>query len=536
MESNSAQPPLPPRFDDASFTYARAIRTLAAARPSAPALTFGTTTVSFDDLDRRSDAAATALRSVGVRPGDRVAVLSKNHPVFYELAFACSKVGAVLVGLNWRLAPAEITAIVADAAPAVMIVAEEQSELLTSEARSTGSINHIVSLEQDYETWLAQALPVDGDGAGPEFDGSPDDVVLLLYTSGTTGVPKGVELTNRNVGHTKLLATEVWGFTGDKVNLVGMPMFHIGGIGYGMGAMLVGGHTVLIRDLEPRTIISAVTTHRVTHAFFVPAVIQTILLAPGVEEADFTSLEVLVYGAAPIGDAVLRRAIGVLGCSFMQNYGMTETAGSFVALRPEDHRLDDAAGAALLRSCGRAVPWVEVAIVDPTTRQPVEVGSVGEIWTRSPMNMRGYRGKPDETAATVTADGWLRTGDAAFADAEGYLFLFDRFKDMIVSGAENIYPAEIENVLYDHPSIAEVAVIGVPSERWGETPKAIVVVRPGHQLDAATVIEFARTRIARYKCPTSVDFIEVLPRNASGKVLKKDLRVAYWQGHDRKIS
>jgi acyl-CoA synthetase (AMP-forming)/AMP-acid ligase II len=518
-------------FEDSSFTYASTIRTLAATRPDAAALTFGATTLTFADLDHRSSRAASALVAAGVAPGDRVAVLSKNHPAFFELAFACSKAGAILVGLNWRLAPTEITAIVGDAKPTVIIVADEQSSLLTDEARATGGISRIISLDTEYEVWLAASPDVD-----PAVVVAPDDAVLLLYTSGTTGVPKGVELTNSNTAYTKLLATDVWGFTADKVNLAGMPMFHIGGIGYGMGAMLVGGHTVLLRDLDPAAIITAISTHRVTHAFFVPAVIQTILSAQGIEEADLTSLELLVYGASPIGDAVLRRAIELMGCSFMQNYGMTETAGSIVALRPEDHRPDDPDGAALLRSCGRAVPWVEVAIVDPTTRQPVAPGSVGEIWTRSPMNMRAYRGKPEETANTITEDGWLRTGDAAFADEAGYLYLFDRFKDMIVSGAENIYPAEIENVLYDHPAIAEVAVIGVPSERWGETPKAIVVVREGHVLDAESVIEFARTRLARYKCPSSVDFVEVLPRNASGKVLKKDLRVPFWVDHERKIS
>jgi acyl-CoA synthetase (AMP-forming)/AMP-acid ligase II len=328
----------------------------------------------------------------------------------------------------------------------------------------------------------------------------------------------------------------VWKCTNTSVNLVGMPMFHIGGIGYGMGTLLVGGHTVLLRDLDPATIVAAIETHSVTHAFFVPAVIQTILDAPGVESSNLKSLQLLVYGAAPIGDAVLRRAIHVFGCGFMQNYGMTETAGSVVALMPRDHRPDDPNAIGLLRSCGRPVPWVELGIFDPATGAQVPVGSVGEIWVKSAMNMRGYRGKPEETAATINSEGWLRTGDAAYEDADGYVFLFDRFKDMIVSGAENIYPAEIENVLYDHPGIAEVAVIGVPSERWGETPKAMVVCRPGVVLDADEVIAFARTRLARYKCPSSVDFVSSLPRNASGKVLKKELRLPYWQGQDRGIS
>jgi acyl-CoA synthetase (AMP-forming)/AMP-acid ligase II len=513
------------------FSYAQVIASHAAESPEAPAITFGESTLTFADLDRRGSQLAKALLAAGVRHGDRVAVLSKNHPVFFELSVACSKIGAVLVGLNWRLAPSEIEAIVTDASPVVVIVADEQRTLL-----GDGTTCRVIGLETEYESWIGQAAEVST--VGPSITSS-DDVILLLYTSGTTGVPKGVELTHRNVSYTERLAREVWRFTADSVNLVGMPMFHIGGIGYGMGCVIVGGHTVLIRDSDPLTIIGAIVKHRVTHAFFVPAVIQTILAAPEVEAADLSSLELVVYGASPIGDAVLRRAISVLGCSFMQNYGMTETAGSVVALLPADHQPDDPARSALLRSCGRPVDWIELGLFDPSTGQQVPTGSVGEIWVRTKMVMRGYRNKPEETAKTVTSEGWLRTGDAAYADENGYVFLFDRYKDMIVSGAENIYPAEIENVLYDHPSIAEVAVIGVPSERWGETPRAIVVRRPGTEHEALTgeaVIEFARTRLARYKCPSSVDFVDVLPRNASGKVLKKELRAPFWVGHDRSIS
>ncbi len=471
------------------FSYAAVIRSHAAERPDAPAISFGNGTLTFGQLHHRSTLAANALLAAGVGRGSRVAVLSKNHPVFFELAFACSKIGAVLVGLNWRLAAAEIEAIVADADPSVVIVADEQRPLLGpgTIATLTAATAMVVSLETEYESWIGSASAAD-----PMVPTDPSDTILLLYTSGTTGVPKGVELTNHNVSFTGRLANEVWGFTEISVNLVGMPMFHIGGIGYGMGAVLVGGHTVLIRDNDAATIISSIQRHRVTHGFFVPAVIQTIISAPDVESADLSSLELVVYGAAPIGDAVLRRAISVLRCSFMQNYGMTETAGTVVALPSSDHNPDDPTRSALLRSCGRAVSWVELGLFDPSTGTQVPTGSVGEIWVRTEMSMKGYRNKPDETSRTITPEGWLRTGDAAYADAQGYVFLFDRFKDMIVSGAENIYPAEIENVLYDHPEIAEVAVIGVPSERWGETPRAIVVLRPGASLDADAVIEFAR--------------------------------------------
>ncbi len=515
-------------MDPSTFTYAEIVRQQAQRRPDAPILTFGDKTVSYAEMDRSSSRAANALLRAGVKRGDRVAILSKNHPVFYEMAFACSKVGAILAGLNWRLAAPEIEAIVGDAAPSIIIVAEEQRSLLTPKALA--AIDLVVGLDSEYQPWIDAEASTD-----PYCEATPDDSAFLLYTSGTTGVPKGAELTNANMFFTNNLSQE-WGFSESSVNLVGMPMFHVGGIGYGSSALVVGGHTVLLCDADPATIISSIERHRVTHAFFVPAVIQTIINFPGVENADLSSLELLCYGASPIGDAVLRKAIDVLGCGFAQAYGMTETAGTIVSLPPSDHQPDDPERAKLLRSCGKALPWVELALFDPSTQTQVPTGDVGEIWVRSAMNMKGYRNKPKETAATVTSDGWLRTGDAAYANAEGYIFLFDRFKDMIVSGAENIYPAEVENALYDHRAVAEVAVIGVPSERWGETPKAMVVLKPAMSASEEELIEFARTRLARYKCPSSVEFVEALPRNASGKVLKKDLRAPFWAGHDRHIS
>ena len=257
VSSSSSSTVGPADFDDATFTYASAIRTLAATSADAPALTSGTDTFTFGDLERRSSDAASAMVAAGVVPGDRVAVLSKNHAVFFELAFACSKAGAILVGLNWRLAPAEIAAIVADASPKVIVVADEQLPLLTAQARATAGISSILSLDTEYEPWIAS-----GTGVDPNVEVGPDDTVLLLYTSGTTGVPKGVELTNRNTAYTKLLATEVWGFSADKVNLAGMPMFHIGGIGYGMGALLIGdirscyGSSIRRRSLRPFPLIA----------------------------------------------------------------------------------------------------------------------------------------------------------------------------------------------------------------------------------------------------------------------------------------
>ncbi len=528
-------------------SVADVVRTQAGVRRDSPALTFEGATQTYAQLDQRSSQTANALLAAGVGRGERVAILAPNSPLYFELAFAVSKIGTALVGLNWRLAAAEIEVIVADAAPTVTIVDDAVRHLLTESARA--GAGRVLTIDE------FAGLVDAADTRDPQTEPDPDDVVFILYTSGTTGVPKGAQLTNHNMSHSAWISGAAYGFTAASTNLVAMPLFHVGGMGYGLSAFFHGGHTVLRRDADAAGLVADIARHGVTHAFFVPAVIQTILAVDGVEDADLSSLELLVYGAAPIGEAVLRRAIAVLGCDFLQAYGMTETAGTIVTLPSAAHD-PDGPRVDLLRSCGRPLPWIELRLVDPTSLvqgsatdpglvADVPTGEVGEIWTRSAQNTPGYRNKPEATAEAITADGWLRTGDAAYADAEGYLFLFDRFKDMIVSGGENVYPAEVENVLYDHPDIAEVAVIGVPDERWGETVKAVVVVRPqrcgdgptaGPDALAEALIDLCRSRLARYKCPTSFDFTDALPRNASGKVLKTTLRAPYWEGHDRRIS
>jgi long-chain acyl-CoA synthetase len=511
------------------FTVADMVRPHAAATPTAPALTFEGRTFSFAELDARSSQSAQALRSAGVGPGDRVALLTRNRAECYELMFACSKLGAILVGLNWRLAPVELQAIVADARPTVIVVGPTEQDLLNADARATAGVRRVVTLGEEFDAWRAAQPAID-----PAHPGAPDDVALLLYTSGTTGLPKGVMLTNRGMSFTPRLA-EAWGMSRGSVNLVAMPMFHIGGSGYGTSTLAVGGHTVLMREVNPAQVVELIARHRVTHTFLVPAVVQMLLQVPGVEQADLSSMELLMYGASPIGDVLLRRALQVLRCKFMQAYGMTETSGTVVVLEPADHD-PDGPRAGLLKSCGRPLPWVELRIVDPAGHADAGPGEVGEIWLRSEMVMKGYWNQPAATAEAIQPGGWLRTGDAAYRDAEGYLYLYDRFKDMIISGGENVYPAEVENVLHAHPAILEAAAIGVPHERWGETVKAIVVLRPGMQVGEQELIAFARERLARYKCPSSVEFAPSLPRNASGKLLKRELRKAYWKEQDRGIA
>lgn len=498
------------------------LRKHAAQTPYARCLAFEDELLTFHDLDLRSNALANALIDKGISAGDRVAILAQTGTVFYELVYACAKMGAIMTPLNWRLSPREIAGIMEDAAPKIIIVAKALAPLLV-EAKN---LPEHIGLESDYAVWRDAGSQVD-----PARPHATDDTTLLLYTSGTTGKPKGVMISHGNLSHVELMAREAWDFTAKSVNLVAMPLFHIGGIGYGMMALSQGGHTVLLQQPDPKAVIVAIGYHKVTHGFFVPTVIQRLVdyCESHADDADvaalrnFAHFQRILYGAAPIGEGLLRRAIASFDCGFSHAYGMTETAGTVISLPPRDHD-PDGTHADRLRSCGKPLPWVELALIDPATGHEVDTGEVGEIRVRSGMVMKGYWRKAEDTAAAITQDGWLCTGDAAYRDADGYIYIHDRYKDMIVSGAENIYPTELENVIADHPGVSEVAVIGVPDAKWGETPRAYVVPHGDPPPSEAEIIAFTRERLARYKCPSSVRIVADLPRNASGKILKRELR------------
>lgn len=470
--------------------------------------------ITFSELDCRSGRLAAALASQGVEPGDRVAILTGMSPISFELLFACSKLGAIMMPLNWRLSEREIADILEDGTPSLVLVSSEHQALF---GRS-GEAYPIINLDGDYAGWRDTHSCLT-----PERDVDPDAVILLLYTSGTTGLPKGVMITEHNLSFVEPTAREIWGFTQSSVNLVAMPLFHIGGIGYGMMAMSQGGLTVLVKDPGPVALLNAMDRWKVTHAFFVPTVIQRLTEQAESDGTAPRSLKMMIYGAAPIGASLLRRAMHIFGCGFSHAYGMTETSGTVISLPPDEHRTEGK-DAARLKSCGRPLPWVEMELREPGSGAATPVGEIGEIHIRSAAVMKGYWKKPEDTRAATSADGWLRTGDAAWQDENGFVYIHDRYKDMIVSGGENIYPAEIEKVLQGHSDIAEVAVVGVTHERWGETPRAYVVCRNGAKSTEADLIEFSRTQLARYKCPTSVVFVDCLPRTASGKILKPALR------------
>jgi long-chain acyl-CoA synthetase len=518
----------------AERSIANIVRRFAADIPDSIAIKFGNRRMTWRELDERSTRAAAGLQAAGVSGQQRVAFLAKNCLEYFEVSFGAAKLNAVVVAINWRLTPAEIAYTINDAGAQVLIVGPDFFDTVDALRERLTAPKRIVAIGEDsrwpsYETWLGAATARD-----PLSPVQDQDICSQLYTSGTTGLPKGVLTTNANLFTLLGRVQGSWRFDRSSVNLVCMPLFHIAGSAWALAGMDVGATSILVRDFNPEEILDLIEVEGVTNALFVPAMLGFMTRVAGAERRQFPVLRSIVYGASPITDETLLAAMRVFKCEFVQLYGMTETTGAITELSAADH---DPSGpkAYLLRSAGKPFPWVELRIVDPEGRD-CPTGQVGELWTRSAQNMKGYWNKPAETRATVTVDGWLRTGDAGYMDGDGYVFLTDRVKDMIVSGGENIYPAEIENVLAGHPAVAEVAVIGVPDDKWGETVKAVVVLKPSAQAAAADIIAFGKSRLAGYKCPTSVDFVAALPRNPSGKVLKKELRAPYWAGKTRRIN
>ena len=518
----------------------------AAQRPEAPALRADERTWTYRALHAEATKVARALQAEGVAPRQRVAILDRNVPEFFSFLFGASMCDAVTLAVNWRLAPPEMEYILNHAQARVLLIGAEFLGHLAQMKLET--VKTVVVLGEaggfpGYADWIAphsvSASPP-APASDPGLSADPDETCFQLYTSGTTGLPKGVELTHRNLLCALEIGVREWAIDPDSVVLAAMPLFHIAGSGLGLSAFLVGAELVLARELVPAQIFSSIEKHRVTNALFVPAVLQALTAAPGVEQVDFRSLRRIVYGASPISEEVLVRSMKIFGCGFSQVYGLTETSGAITLMPPEDHDPGGPRGH-LLRAAGK--PWgdVKLRIVDAETRRDLPDGEVGEVWCWSRQNMKGYWRNEEATRAVypegrdASGLGWFRTGDAGYLK-DGYLYIHDRVKDMIVSGGENVYPAEIENVLMGHPGVADVAVIGVPSEKWGETVKAIVVDVAGKAASDAELLAWCRDRLAGYKCPTSIDRIAALPRNPSGKLLKTVLREPYWQGRSRRVN
>jgi acyl-CoA synthetase (AMP-forming)/AMP-acid ligase II len=523
----------------AAESFCDIVREHARQQGDVVAFTYAGEDITFAELDAGADRVANGLLALGVQPGERIAFLGKNHPLYFEAFLGAARIGAVMTPVNWRLAPPEVAYILGNCEARVVFIGEGFTEPLAAARVEATRIEQVIGIDApdfagtDYRIWR------DGFPATPPAHRvRREDDALQLYTSGTTGKPKGAVMTHGSILSSRDAtqsgeAMRDWQepIPGD-VTLLAMPCFHISGTGTGLGTMVAGTNAIVLPEYDPTKALDLIANYSISKIFLVPAAIQILLNHPRVGETDFSRLKHVTYGASPIPLELMREAMRVLGCGFVQMYGMTETSGTIVALDPEDHVPE---GSPRMRSVGKPLAGVEIKIIDERGNE-VPVGTVGEIATRSSKNMRGYWNNPEATSATIDAEGWLRTGDAGYLDEDGYLYIHDRVKDMIISGGENVYPAEVENALYSHPKVADVAVIGVPDAKWGEAVKACVVVKKGDTLSEAELIAHARTLIAGYKCPKSVDFIEALPRNPSGKILRRELRAPYWAGRARNVN
>ena len=507
-------------------TFATVPGSQARKRPDEIALRFRDRTTTFGQFDLSTNRIANALAGEGIGPGTPVAYLGKNSDRWAHALFGAAKAGAILVSINWRLVPAEVSYILRDSGSQALFVAPEFLPAVEAIHPELPLLKNIIVLEGSadgqtlFDDWCQEAGAAD-----PGIAVRPDDVLCLQYTSGTTGRPKGAQLSHRNLIDSLGMAvgsSDFLSFGPGDVHLINLPQFHVSGPIMTYAALSQGAEYLVVEDFRPGELLDLVTRRPIKTLMLVPAMVQMLLDDPGAATADFSQVDYVSYGGAPIPPDLLRRAVGVMTCKFMQVYGLTENSGMTTLLLPEDH---DPQGNERMLSVGRPIPGVELEVLDEEGKE-LATGEIGEICVRSPGVMLGYWNLPEATAETIQ-DGWLRTGDAGFRDRDGYVFLKDRIKDVIVSGGENIYPAEVEQVLYGHPSIADVAVIGVPDERWGEVPKAVVVLREGEDLDRDALVDWAGQHIARYKLPKSIDVIDVLPRNAAGKVLRHELRRRY---------
>jgi len=504
--------------------------------PDAKALIFKNEFLTYQQLDRNSNRLANALLAQGIKKRSRVALLAQDSLKSYEILFACTKIGAVLVPINWRLAAAEISYILNDAEVEFLFIGSKFHDVVNSIENELTNIKTFISLDQSQENWLGyNHWCQQYSDVSPNLAIKPDDVAIQLYTSGTTGRPKGVQL-----GHYSFFSVaKEWAKKGqnwlnwqqtDKSLLV-IPFFHIGGLWWAIRGLVAGAENVVLPAFNSTEVLEVMEKHRITKAVMVPAMIQVLLSEPQCQKTDFSALKYVLYGGSPIAESLLIKAIKTFSCDFVQIYGMTETGNCAVCLPEEAHT---SSNTNLLKSAGKPFPGLSVAIINSAGNE-LPPSQIGEIWLNSPANMIGYWKLPEATAKTLI-DGWIRTGDAGYLDDQGYLYICDRLKDMICYAGENIYPAEIENLLYEHPAIAEVGVIGVPDEDFGESVKAIIVLKAGMQAKALEIINFVRGKLADFKLPRSVEFAQSLPRTPSGKIQKGKLREQYWQGYQRKVN
>lgn len=476
---------------------------------------------SFAETNERVNRLVSALRGCGVAAGDRLAVFALDSHRYMEVILASMKLGAVYVPLNYRLQRTEVDVLLERSQPVMLLHDDQYADLLKGVDEQHSSLRRVVVLDDPgpdgYEALLAS-----GDAVEPPVVCTDASTIALAFTSGTTGLPKGVVQSQRMLKNINLSGGIEYLARPDDIRYTAAPTFHISGV-CGLFLGITHGFTsLLLPQFDPQTVFRFMADDRVTAAFLVPTMISSVLQCEGVDEHDYERLRLITYGAAPISPTLLRRAMDVFGCDFLQAFGAGTEAGLQAVLTPDDHRRALVDRPELLRSCGRPSFGVAMRMVDEDMND-VPVGEIGEVATRSDQVMDGYLEMPEDTERAFR-DGWFRAGDMGYVDEEGYLYLHGRSKDMIIRGGENIYPFEIETVLAEHPAVAQCAVVGVEDEHWGEIVRAFVTLGAGRTTDADELAAHCSVRLARYKVPAEFVVLEALPINASGKILKRELR------------
>lgn len=506
--------------------------------PNRVAIIDGDSRYTYREFGERVQRLAGSLQEMGIQKGDRVGLLMLNSFHYLEIFYASYLIGAVMVPINFRLSGPEVSFILRDAGVKVLFYHREFQQLINLFRTDVDSIEQYV---------LAELAPIaasdalfyedllDREVAWKEVALSENDLAGIFYTGGTTGLPKGVMLSHKNLLVNAFQISLAIDLRQDDIYLHAAPMFHLADGANTVSLTLAGAAHAHVRAFDPKRVLETIQQEKVSSITLVPTMINMLVNHPEVSEYDLSSLKRLLYGASPIPAEVLKKAMTVLDCKFYQAYGMTEASPVLTVMRPEHHVTDgDPKAMKRLGSCGQPIYNVELKIVDPEGNE-VPNGAVGEIIARAPNIMQGYWNRPEETADALR-DGWYWTGDMAAMDEERFVYIIDRKKDMIVSGGENVYSVEVENVIYQHPAVMEAAVIGVPDEIWGESVKAIVVAKPGSELNEAELIAFCRNYLANFKVPKSVEFVETLPKSGAGKILKRSLRDPFWTGRNRNVN
>ncbi len=494
-------------------------------------------THSYDRFADRVARLAAGLRGLGVKDNDRVGILALNSDRYLEFFFAVPWAGGVFVPINTRLAPPEFVFWITDPECTVLFVDDAFLEVVGKIRAEIACVKHLVYVGDGAPPagMLSYEGLIEGAAAGADAGRGYEDLAGIFYTGGTTGRSKGVMLSHRNLVSGALNGAIALDMRPEATYLHAAPMFHLadGTQTFGM-TMMAGSHRFLAR-FDPEAVLQTIDAEKITDTLIVPTMINMVVNHPKVGDYDISTLQRIAYGASPMPEALIRKALQVMPkVRFRQAYGQTECAPLLTATPPEVHDLDGPL-ASKLKSCGIAAPGCEVRILDPQGNE-VPRGEVGEICARGPNIMVGYWKQPEVTANTIR-NGWIYTGDGGYMDGDGFVYIVDRVKDMIISGGENVYSAEVENAIYRHPAVVECAVIGVPDDKWGERVHAIVRLKPGETLTEAQLIDHCKALIANYKCPRSADFKDdPFPLSGAGKILKTELRKPYWAGQTRNVN